>query len=101
MGLSGGETSADISRLLAGMEATLHAHLYNYRRSKVRSFKHPVKAGVVLEGSKVSGTPPTNSTGVGLATPTGAEVGRLMKKPGSSEDSCSWPSTKRENWLGL
>ena len=58
----------------------------SYHRSKVRSFMHPLNVG---EGSEISGAPPTKRTGVGLATPTGVEVGRSRKKLGSVEDMVS------------
>ena len=66
-----------------------------YQRSKVRSFMQPLNVGTVVAGS----TPPTKSTGMGLATPTGAEVGRTREKSESVEGtaSCSRPSTNREN----
>ena len=57
---------------------------------------HPVKAGEVVLGSKPGVTPPTNSTGAGLATPTGVEVGRLREKLARVKGAASWrmPSTK-------
>ena len=63
----------------------------------------PLNVGVVMLGSEVSGTPPTKSTGVGLATSTGAEVGRSREKLGSVEDSvpCRRPSTNSENCSSL